>query len=59
MVYADVPLGAFDDSSLIGRALFDQQRVPTESDIIREGAGYGRDLKVYPLCIKDPTWHHR
>lgn len=55
MVYADVHLGAFDDSSLIGKALFDQQRVLTESDIIREGVVCGRDLKVYSLIIKDPT----
>lgn len=59
MVYADVHLRAFDCSNLIGRALFDQQRVLTESDIIREGAGYGRELKVYSLYIKDPTRRHR
>lgn len=55
VVYADVHLGAFDDSSLIGKALFDQQRELTESDIIREGAMCGRDLKAYSLFIKDPT----
>ena len=48
-------LGAFDDSSLIGKALFDQQRALTESDIIREGAVCGRDLKAYSLFIKDST----
>lgn len=35
VVYADVYLGAFDGSSLIGRALFDQQRVLIKSGIIR------------------------
>ena len=55
MVYADVHLGAFYDSSLIGKALFDQQRALTESDIIREGAVCGRDLKAYSLFIKDST----
>ena len=55
MVYADVRLGVFYYSNPIGRALFDQQRVLTESDIIREGVVCGRDLKVYPLYIKDPT----
>ena len=55
VVYADVHLGAFDDSSLIGKALFDQRRELTESDIIREGAVCGRDLKAYSLFIKDPT----
>lgn len=59
MAYADVYLEAFDCSNLIGRALFDQQRVLTESDIIRGGMVCGRDLNVYPLCIKDPTRHHR
>lgn len=55
VVYADVHLGAFDDSSLIGKALFNQQRELTESDIIREGVVCGRDLKVYSLFIKGPT----
>lgn len=55
VVYADVHLGAFDGSSLIGKALFDQQRVLTESGIIREGVVCGRDLKVYSLFIKGPT----
>lgn len=55
VVYADVHLGAFDDSSLIGKALFNQQRELTEPDIIREGAVCGRDLKVYSLFIKGPT----
>ena len=55
MAYADVYLGAFDYSNLIGKALFDQQRVLTESDIIREAAVCGRDLKAYSLFIKDPT----
>lgn len=55
MVYADVRLGVFYYSNLIGRALFDQQRALTESDIIWEGAVCGRDLKVYSLFIKGPT----
>lgn len=59
MVYADVPLGTFNCSNLIGRTLCDQQRVLTESDIIREEAGRGRDLKVYPPYTKDPTRCHR
>ena len=58
-VYADVYLGAFDCSNLIGRARYGQQRVLTESDIIREGVVCGRSLKVYPLYIKDPTWRLR
>ena len=58
-VYADVHLGAFDCSNLIGRARYGQQRVLTESDIIREGVVCGRSLKVYPLYIKDPTWRLR
>ena len=59
VVYADVHLGAFDCSCLIGRALFDQQRVLIKSDIIRGGTGRGRGLKVHPLYIKDPTRRHR
>lgn len=55
MVYADVRLGIFYYSNLIGRALFDQQRALTESDIIWEGAVCGRGLKVYSLFIKGPT----
>ena len=55
MVYADVRLGAFYYSNLIGRALFDQQRALTESNIMREGAVCGRDLKAYSLFIKDST----
>ena len=54
VVYADVHLGAFDCSNLIGRARFGQQRVLTESDIIREEAGWRRDLKVHPLYIGTP-----
>ena len=54
VVYADVHLGAFDCSNLIGRARFGQQRVLTESDIIREEAGWRRDLKVQPLYIGTP-----
>ncbi len=45
MAYADVHLGVFDCSSLIGRAFFDQQRGPTESGIIREGTGSDRDFQ--------------
>mgnify|MGYP003191698171 FL=1 len=59
MVYADVHHGAFDCSSPIGRALFDQQRVLIKSDIIRGGTGRGRDLKVHPLYIKDLTRRYR
>lgn len=55
MVYADVRLGVFYYSNLIGRTLFDQQRALTESDLIREGAVCGRDLKAYSLFIKDST----
>lgn len=55
VVYADVYLGAFDCSSLIGRVLFDQQRVLTESGVTREGTECGGCPKVYPRCIKDPT----
>ena len=55
MVFADAHLGAFDDSRLIGKALFNQQRELTESGIISEGAVCRRDLKVYSLFIKDPT----
>ena len=54
MVYADVHLGAFDCSNLIDRARFGQQRVLTESGIIREEAGYRRGLKVHPLYIGTP-----
>lgn len=42
VAYADVYLEALDCSSLIGRVLFDQQRVLTESDNIMEGTGCGR-----------------
>lgn len=59
MVYADVHIGAFDCSNPIGGAFFDQQRGLTESDIIKEGAVCGRDLKVYQLCIKHPAMLHR
>lgn len=59
VAYADVYLGAFDYSNLIGKALFDQQCVLTESGIIREGAVCGRGLKVYSPFIKDPTRRHR
>lgn len=59
VVYADVHIGAFDCSCLIGRALFDQQRVLIKSGIIRGGTGRGRGLKVHPLYIKDPTRRHR
>lgn len=54
VVYADVNLGAFECSNLIGRARFGQQRLLTESDIIREEAGCRRGLKVHPLYIGTP-----
>ncbi|RHL66025.1 hypothetical protein DW003_08795 [Collinsella sp. AF36-3AT] len=46
---------AFEGSSLIGRALSDHQRILIKSDIMREGAVCGRDLKAYSLFIKDST----
>lgn len=59
VVYADVYLEAFDCSGLIGRVLFDQQRVLTESGVTREGTECGGCHKVYPRCIKHPTRRHR